>query len=91
MLYKIPQAKATYAYNIPGIPNLIQFLSQTLQSPVKTTLLRAIKNNHLITWPGIIIENVQKYISHTPAIDKGHLKQQGQNCSTKTMEKLLPH
>ena len=45
--------------------------------PPKLTLLKAIKNNQLATWPGLTTEAVQKYLPDScPATDKGHMKSQ---------------
>ena len=56
---------------------LIRYLNQCLFCPPKLTLLRAIKNNLLVTWPGLTAESVQKYLSDScPATDKGHMKRQ---------------
>ena len=54
---------------------LIQYLHATLGSPSKSLLLHAIRNNHLIGWPGLTLENVNKYLDETPATAKGHLDQ----------------
>ena len=52
------------------------------------TLIHAIRNNHLLGWPGLTIENVNKYLTETPATAKGHLDQHRQNTqSTKTINK----
>ena len=41
------------------------------------TLLKAIKNNQLATWPGLTAEAVQNYLPYScPTTDKGHTKRQ---------------
>ena len=56
---------------------LIRYLHQCLFCPPKSTLLKAIKNNQLATWPGLTTEAVQKYPPEScPATDKGHMKRQ---------------
>ena len=46
-------------------------------APPKATLLKAIKNNQLATWPGLTYEAVEKYLPDScPATDKGHIKRQ---------------
>ena len=57
----------------------IQYSHTTLGSTSKSTLLHAICNNHLIGWPGLTLENVNKYLDETPATAKGHLDQHRQN------------
>ena len=56
---------------------VIKFLHQCLFCPTKSTLLKAIKNNQLTTWPGLTAEAVEKYLPEScPATDKGHTKRQ---------------
>ena len=64
--------------------HLIQYLHATLGSPSKSTLLHAIRNNHLIGWPGLTVKNVNKYLNATPATAKGHLDQHCQNLQSTT-------
>ena len=67
--------------------DLIIFLHQCLFCPPKQTLLKAIKNNQLPTWPGLTYEAVQKYLPDScPATDKGHMRRQRQGIqSTKNI------
>ena len=56
---------------------IIRYLHQCLFCPPKSTLLKAIKNNQLATWPGLTTESVKKYRPDSfPATDKGHMKRQ---------------
>ena len=64
--------------------HLIQYLHATLGSPSKSTLLHAIRNNHLIGWPGLTVKNVNKYLTETPATAKGHLDQHRKNLQSTT-------
>ena len=66
---------------------LIQYLHAALLSPAKSTLLKAINNNHFIGWPGLTSQNVAKFLTETPATAKGHLDQHKKNLqSTKGNE-----
>ena len=57
--------------------SLIRYLHQYLFCPPKSTLLKAIKNNQLTTWPGLKTKAVEKYLpDHAPATDKGHMQRQ---------------
>jgi hypothetical protein len=68
------------AYNVHALTSkaaLIKFLHQCLLSPPKTTLLKAVENNQLPTWPGLTTAAIKKYLPETsPATDKGHMKRQ---------------
>jgi hypothetical protein len=67
---------------------LIKYLHQCLFSPTKRTLLHAIENKQLTTWPGLTTRAVQKYLPDSaPATDKGHMKRQKQGIRS-TRQKL---
>ena len=59
--------------------DLAQFHHWALFSPVTSTMLGAIKNNHIITWPGLSDKLKTKHLPPTLAIAKGHqnLERQG--------------
>ena len=84
--------QAIIVHTIPGVKNLITFLHQTLDNPVMPIILQASKSNNLISWPELKFTNVQKYVHHITATDKGHLMQHRKNfCLTQVQpEKLLP-
>jgi hypothetical protein len=48
-------------------------------SPTKSALLQAVKNGHLITWPGLTEQAINKYLKMMPATAMGHLNQRRQN------------
>ena len=57
--------------------------------PVKSTFLKAIKNNHFHTWPGLDTDLIQKHLDTSPHTVKGHLKQEKQGLqSTGYKDKL---
>ena len=73
--HKIDNHTANNAYQMMSKEELIRYLHQCLFCPPKLTLLKAIKNNQLATWPGLTTEAVQKYLPESfPATDKGHMK-----------------
>ena len=89
----IPTNKSSTLQKINFITNknqptktLIQYLHATLFSPTKTTLLKAVRNNHLIGWPGLTITNITKYLDETPATAKGHLDQHKQNLQSTKLQ-----
>ena len=53
--------------------DLAQFHHQTLLSPPKSTLITAIDNGQLSTFPGLTKELIQKHLPPSTATDKGHL------------------
>ena len=76
---------ANNVYTITKIKDIIEYHHRTLFSPVKSTLLQAIKNGNLHTFPSLTYANVKKYLPPSPATSKGHMKQIEQNIrSTKS-------
>ena len=65
---------------------LLDYLQATLFSPIKSTTLRAILNNNLMSFPGLEnIKFVQKYFENNINTLAGHQKQERKNIqSTKT-------
>ena len=64
---------------------LIRYLQQCLFSPTKKTLVKAIENNQLTTWPSLTADAVHKHIPDlAPATDKGHMKRQRKGISLTT-------
>jgi len=55
---------------------LAQFIHATLFSPAIDTLIKAIRNGHLVTFPGIHTLNFEKLLKTTMATEKGHLDQE---------------
>ena len=67
--------QANNAYTMSCKESLIKYLHQCLFCPPKTTLIAAIKNNQLTTWPGLTAKAVEKYLpNYAPAKNKGHMK-----------------
>jgi hypothetical protein len=51
--------------------------------PTKSALLKAMKQGHLITWPGLTEDTINKHLKMTPATAMGHMNHKRQNiCST---------
>jgi hypothetical protein len=69
--------------------DLITYLHAACFSPVKSTFIRAIKNNHFSTWPGLTVELVNKTLDNNLPSSKGHLNQERQNLQS-TKNKYIP-
>jgi hypothetical protein len=54
-------------------------LHKAMFSPTKSALLQAVKNGHLITWPGLTEQAINKHLELTPAMDMEHMNQRRQN------------
>jgi hypothetical protein len=62
------------AYDLPSTRTLIKYLHATDGSPVKDTLLKAVKNGNYRTWPRLTLANVTGYCPNkaTPTV-MGHM------------------
>ena len=52
---------------------LAMYYHQTMCSPPKSTFLKAIKNGHFITFPGLTYELISKHLPPSTATEKGHM------------------
>ena len=65
---------------------MAEYLSAALFSPDKSTLLRAIRKEHLLSWPGLTTSLISKHLPKQVATSKGHLDQEFKNIrSTKNI------
>jgi hypothetical protein len=73
------QAVANNVYELRNTGLLVNYLHKPLFSPTKSALLQAVKNGHLITWPGLTEKAINTYLKLTPATTMGHTNQRSQN------------
>jgi hypothetical protein len=66
-------------YELRNTGALIHYLHKALFSPTKAAMLQAVKYGHLITWPGLAEDTINKHLKLTPATDMGHMNQRRQN------------
>lgn len=83
--YKQEKEQANTVYDLPSIPKAIRFLHAAAGFPVKDTWLKAIKNGHYDTWPGLTPEAVAKHCPDAIETQKGHMKKQRQNVRSTRM------
>jgi hypothetical protein len=75
----IPDPIANNVYDFHNTGALVHYLHRALFSPTKSTMLQAIKDGHLITWPGLTDDAINKHMKLTPATAMGHMNQWSQN------------
>jgi hypothetical protein len=56
----IPEPIANSVYELCNIGDLFHYLHKALFSPTKYTMLQAVKDGHLITWPGLTEDAINK-------------------------------
>jgi hypothetical protein len=61
------QEVANNVYVLRNTGAVVNYLHKAMFSPTKSALLQAVKNDHLITWPGITEEGINKHLKLTPA------------------------
>jgi hypothetical protein len=66
-------------YELRNTGALVHYLHKALFSPTKSALLQAVKDGHLITWPGLTEHAINKHLKLTPATALGHMNQRRQN------------
>jgi hypothetical protein len=69
------QSVANNVYEINNTGALVHYLHKALFSPKKSALLQAVKNGHLVTWPGLTEGAIHKHLKLTPATAMGHMNQ----------------
>ena len=65
--------------------DLAAYHHASIFSPVQSTLVYAINNNHFTSWPGLTSTLITKNLAPVLATEKGHIRQEKQNLqSTKS-------
>jgi hypothetical protein len=70
-----PDPIANDVYELHNTGALVHYLHKTLFSPTKS----AVKDGHLITWPGLTEDDINKHLKMTPATAMSHMNQRRQN------------
>jgi hypothetical protein len=70
---------ANNVYELRSTGELVNYLQKAMFSPTTSSLLQAVKNGHLITWPDLTEKAICKYLKMTPATSMGHMNQCRQN------------
>jgi hypothetical protein len=66
-------------YELRSTGALVHYLHKALFSPTKSAMLQAVKDRHLITWPGLTEDAINKHLKLTPATAMGHMNQRRQS------------
>jgi hypothetical protein len=74
-----PAPIANNVYELRNTGALVHYLHKALFSPTKAAMLQAVKDGHLITWPGLTEDAINKYLKLTPATAMGHMNQRRKN------------
>jgi hypothetical protein len=61
----IPNPIASNVYELRNTGALVHTLHKALFSPTKSAMLQAVKDGHLITWPGLTEDDINKHLKLT--------------------------
>jgi hypothetical protein len=75
----IPDTIANIVYELLNTGALVHYLHKALFSPTKSAMLQAVKDGHMITWPGLTEYAINKHLKLTPATAMVHMNQRRQN------------
>jgi hypothetical protein len=75
----ITEPIANNVYELRNTGALVHYLHKALFSPTKSAMLQAVKDGHMITWPGLTEDAINKHLKLTPATAMGHMSHRRQN------------
>jgi hypothetical protein len=75
----IPDPIVNNVYELRNTGDLVLYLNKALFSPTISAMLQAVKDGHVITWPGLTKDAIHKHLKLTPATAMGHMSQRCQN------------
>jgi hypothetical protein len=75
----IPDPISNNVYELRNTGALVHYLHKALFSSTKSAMLQAVKDGHLITWPGLMEDAINKHLKLTPATAMDHMDQRCQN------------
>jgi hypothetical protein len=70
---QLQHAVVNKIYELHYTGALVNYLRKALFSPTKSVLLQAVKNWHLVAWPGLTEEAINKHLKLMPATAMGHM------------------
>jgi hypothetical protein len=79
---QLHQSIANNVYELCNTGALVNYFHKALFSSTKSALLQVVKNGHLVTWPGLTEEAINKHLNLTPSSAMGRMNQRRQNISS---------
>jgi hypothetical protein len=79
---------ANNIYELHNTGALVNYLYRAMFSPKKSALLQAVKNGHLITWPGLTEHAIHKHLKVIPATAMGHMNQRRQHIHSTSKDSI---
>jgi hypothetical protein len=76
---QLQQSVANNVYELRNTGALVHYLHKALFSATKSALLQAVKKGHLVAWPVLTEDAINKHLKLTPATSMGRMNQRRQN------------
>jgi hypothetical protein len=76
---QLQQSVENNVYELRNTGALVHYLHKALFSTTTSALLQAVKNGHLVTWPGLTEAAIHKHLKLTPATAMRHMNQRCHN------------
>jgi hypothetical protein len=73
-------------YELRNTGALVNYLNNAMFIPTKEALIKAVKQGHFTSWPGLIGYAINKHLKLTPATAMGHMNQKRQNIHSTSKE-----
>jgi hypothetical protein len=86
-----PQQTIYVANNVYELRNTgayVNCLHKAMFSPTQYALLQAVKKGHIITWPGLTEQAINKHLKMKPATGMGHMHQRRQNIRSTSKDSI---
>jgi hypothetical protein len=83
------QEAASNVYSLPSIPQAIKYLHAAAGFLTKDTWVKAIKNGNYVSWPGLIVDGVNKHFPEPIETQQGHMKKQRQYVRSTKQEHIV--
>jgi hypothetical protein len=83
-----PDPIVNNVYELSYTGALVHYFHKALFSPTKSAMLQAVKDGHLITWPGLTEDTINKHLKLKPATAMGHMNQRRQNIRSTSKEPI---
>jgi hypothetical protein len=85
-----PIAAANNVYELRNTGALVNYLHKEMSRPTKAAFIKAVKQGHLTTWPGLTEDAISKPLKMTPATAMGHMNQKDKT-SVQPLRKCMSH
>jgi hypothetical protein len=83
---QLPIASANNVYELHNTGALVNYLHKSLFIPTKSAFIKAVKQGHITTWPGLTEDVINNHLKMTPVTTMGHLNHKIQHIRSTNKE-----